>query len=138
MADDAAPPAEGEMSKNQLKKLQKAKEAAEKKAAKAAANAEKAAAGGPKKAKLGGDDEELDPTKYYENRITGLGKLSVCGNDIIEDVVKASNSHPSLSLSLSLSLPTFSETHRTAAWTCTRISSTCLSVSPNSLRSTRA
>ena len=111
MADDAAPPAEGEMSKNQLKKLQKAKEAAEKKAAKAAANAEKAAAGGPKKAKLGGDDEELDPTKYYENRITGLGKLSVCGNDIIEDVVKASNSHPSLSLSLSLSLSPLSLKH---------------------------
>lgn len=77
MADNIAPPAEGEMSKNQLKKLQKAKEAAEKKAAKAAANAEKAAAEGPKKPKLGGDDEELDPTKYYENRMTGLGKLAV-------------------------------------------------------------
>ena len=77
MADNPTPTPEGEMSKNQLKKLMKAKEAAEKKAAKAAANAEKAAAAGPKKAKLGGDDEELHPTKYYENRMTGLGKLSV-------------------------------------------------------------
>ena len=77
MADNSASLPEGEMSKNQLKKLMKAKEAAEKKAAKAAANAEKAAAAGPKKAKLGGEDEELDPTKYYENRMTGLGKLSV-------------------------------------------------------------
>ena len=76
MADNSAPTPEGEMSKNQLKKLMKAKEAAEKKAAKAATNAEKAAAAGPKKA-TGGDDEELDPTKYYENRMTGLGKLSV-------------------------------------------------------------
>ena len=87
MADAAsgaeAPTADGEMSKNQLKKLQKAKEAAEKKAAKAAAAAEKAAAEGPKKAKLGGDDEELDPTKYYENRISGLSKLSVSlGTDL--------------------------------------------------------
>ena len=73
---DAAP-AEGELSKNQLKKIQKAKEAAEKKAAKAAAAAEKAAAAGPKKSKLGGDDEEVDPTKYYENRMKSLAKQSV-------------------------------------------------------------
>ena len=70
-------PAEGELSKNQLKKLAKAKEAAEKKAAKAAAAAEKAVAEGPKKGKLGGEDEELDPTKYYENRMNILSKQTV-------------------------------------------------------------
>ena len=68
------PPAEGELSKNQLKKIAKAKEAAEKKAAKAAIAAEKAAAEGPKKGKIGDDDEELDPTKYYENRMNSLAK----------------------------------------------------------------
>lgn len=83
MADSASAastegaPAEGELSKNQLKKLAKAKEAAEKKAAKVAAAAEKAATEGPKKGKIGGDDEELDPTKYYENRMNSLAKHSV-------------------------------------------------------------
>eukprot|EP00277_Geminigera_cryophila_P001424 CAMPEP_0179431718 /NCGR_PEP_ID=MMETSP0799-20121207/16540_1 /TAXON_ID=46947 /ORGANISM="Geminigera cryophila, Strain CCMP2564" /LENGTH=590 /DNA_ID=CAMNT_0021208793 /DNA_START=8 /DNA_END=1780 /DNA_ORIENTATION=+ len=56
------------ISKNALKKLEKAKQAAEAKAAKAAANAEKAAAAGPSSTKKKADEEELDPTKYFENR----------------------------------------------------------------------
>ena len=56
------------LSKNALKKLEKAKKAAEEKAAKAAANAAKAAEAGPSKAKKAGEEEELDPTKYFENR----------------------------------------------------------------------
>jgi lysyl-tRNA synthetase class 2 len=50
-----------ELSKNALKKIQKAEEAARKKAEKAAERA-KVAASQPKKEKLGGDDEVLDPT----------------------------------------------------------------------------
>ena len=90
MADTGAevPPAEGELSKNQLKKLAKAKEAAEKKAAKAAAAAEKAAAEGPKKGKIGGDDEEVDPTKYYENRMNSLAKHSVSASTSIEAIIR--------------------------------------------------
>mmetsp|Transcript_22174 Transcript_22174/g.37537 ORF Transcript_22174/g.37537 Transcript_22174/m.37537 type:complete len:657 (-) Transcript_22174:139-2109(-) len=57
-----------ELSKNALKKLQKAEEAARKKAEKAAERA-KAAASQPKKDKLGGDDDVLDPTQYYQNRM---------------------------------------------------------------------
>ena len=80
------------MSKNALKKLEKQKKAAEEKAAKAAAAAAKvsencqirgtpsrpyhadflsdaqAAEAGPAKAKKASEDEELDPTKYFENR----------------------------------------------------------------------
>ena len=56
------------LSKNALKKLEKAKKAAEEKAAKAVANAAKAAEAGPSKAKKAGEEEELDPTKYFENR----------------------------------------------------------------------
>jgi len=67
----------GEMvSKNELKKRQKArqkaKEKEEKDKKKAEAAAAKAAAGGEDKkgkgAKLLGDDEELDPSKYTDNR----------------------------------------------------------------------
>lgn len=57
-----------ELSKNALKKIQKAEEAARKKAEKAAERA-KVAASQPKKEKLGGDDEVLDPTQYYQNRM---------------------------------------------------------------------
>lgn len=65
-----------ELSKNALKKKLKAEEAAKKKAAK---DAEKAAKvqDGPKKEKLGGDEVELDPTQYYENRLRTVNNLGV-------------------------------------------------------------
>jgi lysyl-tRNA synthetase class 2 len=67
---------EGEISKNALKKMQKAEEAAKKKAAK---DAEKTAKQqeNPKKATAVAtqDDEELDPTQYYENRLRAIEAL---------------------------------------------------------------
>jgi lysyl-tRNA synthetase class 2 len=76
--------AEGEISKNALKKLQKAEEAAKKKAAKDAEKAEKAAhEPAQAKPKLGGDDaEELDPTQYYENRLKSMAGLEESGKVI--------------------------------------------------------
>jgi hypothetical protein len=65
------------MSKNAMKKAQKAKENEEKKAAKAKAVADQKEAAGPAKAKLGGDDEEVDPTKYFENRTNSLAAFEV-------------------------------------------------------------
>eukprot|EP00961_Rhodomonas_salina_P263476 3560764-Rhodomonas_salina.1 len=101
-ADTNTPPPEGAkevvlgedgqpLSKNALKKLEKAKAAAEAKAAKQAAQAAKAAEAGPAKAKPKDDGEaedELDPSAYHENRSeeqfldgpglqTGMGQ--VCG-----------------------------------------------------------
>jgi uncharacterized membrane protein YdbT with pleckstrin-like domain len=74
MADDQGQ----ELSKNALKKLQKAEEAAKKKAAKEEEKKAKAAAEPAKAAKLGGDDgEELDPTQYYENRLRAMNSLEV-------------------------------------------------------------
>merc|ERR1711871_736640 len=55
------------MSKSAMKKAQKAKEAAEKKAAKEAEKAAKEAAN-PNAGKKKKEEEELDPTKYRENR----------------------------------------------------------------------
>lgn len=57
----------GELSKNALKKMQKAEEAAKKKAAKEAEKQAKQQEN-PKKNAVG-DEEELDPTQYYENRL---------------------------------------------------------------------
>lgn len=71
-----------EISKNALKKQQKAEEAAKKKAAKEAEKAAKAAAAPSvqKKPKLGGEDaEELDPTKYYENRLKVVNAMQAAG-----------------------------------------------------------
>jgi hypothetical protein len=65
-----------ELSKNALKKKMKAEEAAKKKALKDAEKAAKAA-DAPKKEKLGGDDVELDPTQYYENRLRTVKNLGV-------------------------------------------------------------
>ncbi|CAE7500903.1 cla4, partial [Symbiodinium microadriaticum] len=64
-----------ELSKNALKKQQKAEEAAKKKAAKAAERAAKEA-NQPAKKKLTADEADLDPTQYFENRtrvINGMG-----------------------------------------------------------------
>lgn len=79
----AIPTATGgaEISKNALKKMQKAEENAKKKAEKEAA---KAAAGVANttgsKPKLGGDDgEELDPTAYFENRLKAITALQKTG-----------------------------------------------------------
>ncbi len=65
------------MSKNAFKKAQKAKENEEKKAAKAKAVADQKEAAGPAKGKLGGDDEDVDPTKYFENRTNSLAAFEV-------------------------------------------------------------
>ncbi len=69
MSDAAG--ADGEVSKNALKKLKKAEEAAKKKAEKEAEKAAKAATEGPKKGKLE-DAEELDPSKFHENRLNAV------------------------------------------------------------------
>ncbi len=66
-----------ELSKNALKKKLKAEEAAKKKATKDAEKAAKAAEQ-PKKEKLTGDEIELDPTQYYENRLRTVNNLGVC------------------------------------------------------------
>jgi lysyl-tRNA synthetase class 2 len=65
-----------EMSKNALKKQQKAEEAARKKAAKEAEKAAKQANDPAPKPKLAADDgEELDPSQYYENRLRFIEQL---------------------------------------------------------------
>ena len=73
---------EGGMSKNALKKQQKAEEAAKKKAEKDAEKAAKAALE-PKKEKVGVAEEveELDPTKYYENRLSAINQMEVNEDD---------------------------------------------------------
>lgn len=68
----------GELSKNALKKKAKADEAARKKAEKDALKAAQKAAEPekPKSNKLGGDDEEeLDPTQYYANRLHAIENM---------------------------------------------------------------
>lgn len=65
-----------ELSKNALKKQQKADEAAKKKAEKAADRA-KVVAAQPVKDKLGGDDDILDPTQYYHNRTKTTDAIEV-------------------------------------------------------------
>mmetsp|Transcript_11152 Transcript_11152/g.20719 ORF Transcript_11152/g.20719 Transcript_11152/m.20719 type:complete len:605 (+) Transcript_11152:83-1897(+) len=76
--DAGAPPPEKE-SKNAMKKRLKMEAAAKKKAEKEAAKAAKAAAAGPKKAKLEGDDDDVDPSKYFENRNRALAKAKENG-----------------------------------------------------------
>ena len=65
-----------ELSKNALKKQQKAEEAAKKKAAKAAEKAAKEP-DQPAKKKLTGDDVDLDPTQYFENRSRTINSMGV-------------------------------------------------------------
>ena len=72
----------GELSKNALKKKAKADEAARKKAEKDAQKAAQKAAEPekPKSNKLGGDDEEeLDPTQYYANRLHAIENMEKVG-----------------------------------------------------------
>ena len=71
------------MSKNAYKKMKKAEEAAAKKAEKDAAKAAAKALAGPTKEKIGGEnDEELDPTKYFENRVSAMEKFKENGGDV--------------------------------------------------------
>ena len=92
MADENAG-AEGGISKNQLKKMQKAEEAARKKAEKEAAKAAKAASEPPKPKKAGieAEPEELDPTKYFENRSNAIMALEKSGTSAFPH--KFHNSH---------------------------------------------
>lgn len=69
-----------EISKNALKKQKKAEEAAAKKAEKAALKAVAAAEAGPAKAKLEGDDD-VDPTKFFENRTKAMANLVADGGE---------------------------------------------------------
>lgn len=65
------------MSKNALKKLQKAEEAAKKKAAKdAEKQAKKGSEVASSKPKLD-EAEDLDPTQYYENRMRAIRLIEV-------------------------------------------------------------
>ncbi|XP_024391569.1 lysine--tRNA ligase [Physcomitrium patens] len=79
--DDAPVVAEGvtePLSKNALKKLEKAKKAAEEKRAKDELKKAAAAAAPKKAAKVsqqGEDDEDMDPTQYRNNRLRALGEL---------------------------------------------------------------
>lgn len=72
----------GDLSKNALKKMMKAEEAAKKKAAKEAEKAAKkesepAAAAKPK---IGNDEtEEMDPTQYFDNRMRAIESLEKSG-----------------------------------------------------------
>lgn len=72
-----------ELSKNALKKQQKAEEAAKKKAAKEAEKQAKKEAEPAKAAKIGADDaEETDPTQFYENRLKAINALQETGKTV--------------------------------------------------------
>lgn len=80
MADAAELESQEGVSKNALKKQQKAEEAAKKKAAKEQEKLAKAASEPSTTKKAGAiadDSEELDPTQYYENRIKAITALEV-------------------------------------------------------------
>jgi lysyl-tRNA synthetase class 2 len=101
-ATDGAPAAiEGgePMSKSALKKLEKAKKAAEEKRIKEEKKKAEAATA-PKKAKAqqGEDDEDMDPTQYRSNRLRVLGELKE----------KAKNPYPH-KFETSISIPKYIE-----------------------------
>eukprot|EP00611_Tribonema_gayanum_P020012 TRINITY_DN3578_c0_g1_i1.p1 TRINITY_DN3578_c0_g1~~TRINITY_DN3578_c0_g1_i1.p1 ORF type:complete len:840 (-),score=319.07 TRINITY_DN3578_c0_g1_i1:276-2795(-) len=81
MADEAANGVDGaeKVSKNALKKQQKADAAAAKKAEKDAKKAADAAAAGPAKKKAGAEEEELDPTQYHANRVKAITAMETKG-----------------------------------------------------------
>ena len=85
-----------ELSKNAAKKAAKAAEAAKAKAEKEAAKAAAAAAAPPKTAKLGEEVEELDPTKYFENRLTQIAAYEVRSRSLANSISIAppSFTHP--------------------------------------------
>jgi lysyl-tRNA synthetase class 2 len=73
------PPPAPEVSKNALKKQQKAEELAKRKAEKEQEKAAAKALEPVKAGKLGGDDEELDPTQYFDNRVKAIAQLEEGG-----------------------------------------------------------
>lgn len=80
MAEEEPKVADGELSKNALKKQLKAEEAAKKKAAKDAEKAAKKEAEPAKAGKLIADEpEETDPTQYYENRLRAINAMEEGG-----------------------------------------------------------
>jgi lysyl-tRNA synthetase class 2 len=64
-----------DISKNAQKKALKAEKKAQKEAEKLAKKAEAPTAGSHPK--LGGDDDDLDPTQYYENRLKYITSAEV-------------------------------------------------------------
>lgn len=70
------------MSKNELKRREKMKRKEAEKAAKEAAKAEKAAANPKPEAAKKEDEEDVDPTKYFENRLTAVKKAEESGNTL--------------------------------------------------------
>lgn len=91
--------AEGELSKNAAKKALKAAEKEAERLKKEAAKAEAAKAAPPKAAKLGEDAEELDPTKYYENRLQSLATMEVGRLNPLFHSFSPLGNHSDLSLS---------------------------------------
>jgi len=87
MADAAPAPAEGEekLSKNELKRRQKQAEKEKLAAEKAAAKAEAAAKAPPKEKKDAGpaleEEEEIDPTKYFDNRLAWVSGIKDSGKN---------------------------------------------------------
>jgi lysyl-tRNA synthetase class 2 len=75
------PVAEGEekLSKNELKRRQKAEREAKKKAEKAATKAPAAAGGDKKAAQAFADEDPVDPSKYFENRQNQLAEAAAAG-----------------------------------------------------------
>ena len=85
-----------ELSKNAAKKLAKLAEAEKKKAEKAAEKAAKAAEQPEKKDKIGAEEvEELDPTKYYENRLAAINTMEVIHRTLASLDSPATTSDPS-------------------------------------------
>jgi lysyl-tRNA synthetase class 2 len=81
---DAAPGGEEKLSKNELKRRQKAEEKAKAAAEKAAKKAEEAAKAPEKKKKDDGpaleeDEEDMDPSKFFENRLAYVNGLKTKG-----------------------------------------------------------
>ena len=79
MADDAASLSKGEQ-KRRAKQAQKEAEKAEKDAAKKAAGVDKPKASGPAAQALE-EDEDIDPTKYFENRLNWVTNRKENGPD---------------------------------------------------------
>lgn len=88
MSEAEATTGTGEVSKNALKKAAKAEEAARKKAEKAAA---KAAAPQPEGKKV--EEEILDPTMYYENRLKQITNLEAAGKTVYPHKFSVSLQH---------------------------------------------
>lgn len=69
------------LSKNAQKKALKAQQNAQKKAEKDAAKKQQQASHPSTTSKAATDDEELDPTQYYANRVRALAELEAAGTN---------------------------------------------------------